>query len=518
MQSAAARKTAEGNDWLSEKQFAQAQRTAENPDQPESATTECQTTEYDLKAEESERQANALAGFHATLWKAAQTMSPAAVPFGFRVPGEGHAVSDPGVDPEEVQEAKDLSTAENLLEKAKRNVERLTKANSPESKIDPATLATAQATVASALERRGSPNNPVRVQMKRADVPNTPDTALWLKIRRSSIDLGWDKYEEFITSLLAPGSEPAAKSRIRLPFPDVDPYRFLKAATEVFMMVNCETLPATAKNPSPHAFDRIWTAAERKNEPGTSFSEADEDLAYAERRLGQSYSADQIEKAWKAYLVQPDPGDPTDPHLRVLPYLGLIRTKLGDQSLGGPTGADDSKAILACSGILRNKLTSPCLIELIWSYWHEEGMLVQTMNAISRRFQNIRTPGDRDPLANIEIDPLRPLNNLLWGYIQDEQHRLTVVRRAYEYDHQYGLTLDGKAIPTVKGADSRSRFLEAFHNLLTCARSSSKRTTTRRSSPTASRCSTRCARCTSSSRRARTTSTATCRGPRATRC
>ena len=80
-----------------------------------------------------------------------------------------------------------------------------------------------------------------------------------------------------------------------------------------------------------------------------------------------------------------------------------------------------------------------CLLELIWSYWHEEGMLVQTLNAISRRFQNVRGPGDRDPLAHLEIDPLRPLNNLLWGYVQDEQHRLTVVRRAYEYDHHYGL-------------------------------------------------------------------------------
>ena len=88
------------------------------------------------------------------------------------------------------------------------------------------------------------------------------------------------------------------------------------------------------------------------------------------------------------------------------------------------------------------------------------------MNAISRRFQNVRAPGDRDPLAHLEIDPLRPLNNLLWGYIQDEQNRLTVKRRAYEYDHHYGLTLYGKAVPPLRPADSRSKFLEAFHNLL----------------------------------------------------
>ena len=80
-------------------------------------------------------------------------------------------------------------------------------------------------------------------------------------------------------------------------------------------------------------------------------------------------------------------------------------------------------------------------MELIWSYWHEEGMLVQTLNAILARFQNRRhRPTGRDPLARFDLDPLRPLNNLFWGWTQDEMHRLTVRRRAFEYDHEYGLT------------------------------------------------------------------------------
>jgi hypothetical protein len=58
------------------------------------------------------------------------------------------------------------------------------------------------------------------------------------------------------------------------------------------------------------------------------------------------------------------------------------------------------------------------------------------------------------------------LNSLLWGYVQDEQHRLTVVRRAYEYSHEYGLALEGKAVRALRPSDSRSKFLEAFHNLL----------------------------------------------------
>ena len=93
-------------------------------------------------------------------------------------------------------------------------------------------------------------------------------------------------------------------------------------------------------------------------------------------------------------------------------------------------------------------------------------MLVQSMNAISLRFQNIRRTPIVTPLAMLEIDPLRPLNNLIWGYIQDEQHRLSLLRRVYEYDHHYGMTLQGKAVPSLRPADSRSKFLETFHNLL----------------------------------------------------
>jgi hypothetical protein len=98
-------------------------------------------------------------------------------------------------------------------------------------------------------------------------------------------------------------------------------------------------------------------------------------------------------------------------------------------------------------------------VELIWSYWHEEGMLVRTMDAISTRFQG-RAVASKDPLARIDIDPLRPLSNLLWGYVQNEPQRLTARRRAYEYDHHYGLALSGGGAP--RSAD----FPQAFHALL----------------------------------------------------
>jgi hypothetical protein len=127
----------------------------------------------------------------------------------------------------------------------------------------------------------------------------------------------------------------------------------------------------------------------------------------------------------------------------------------------------DSGASIFCSGVIvGTRADCPPLLELIWSYWHEEAMLVQSMNAISLRFQNRRSSADQDPLAHVEIAPLFPLNNILWGYIQDEQQRLSVPRRAYEYNHHYGLTLAGKAIPDFRPAETRSKFLEAFHQLL----------------------------------------------------
>ena len=92
-------------------------------------------------------------------------------------------------------------------------------------------------------------------------------------------------------------------------------------------------------------------------------------------------------------------------------------------------------------------------------------MLVQTANAIALRFQNV-SRNARDPLAEFELDTLRPLSGFLWGYIQDEPSRLSVARRAYEYHHHYGFGLTGRAAARVRPADSRSKFVQAFHDLL----------------------------------------------------
>ena len=105
-------------------------------------------------------------------------------------------------------------------------------------------------------------------------------------------------------------------------------------------------------------------------------------------------------------------------------------------------------------------------VELIWNYWLEEGMLVQTLNVILARFQNRRLPG-RDPLARFDVTPLLPLRNRLWGFAEDELHRLTVRRRAVEYEYEYGFSLIGRAVPRPHTlVERRHGFIATFHQVL----------------------------------------------------
>jgi len=294
----------------------------------------------------------------------------------------------------------------------------------------------------------------ITTQASRTEAEFRPVLAHWTLIRNSAEALSFNTYKLFIDHLFcndAGGDVPEfergrfdekerafrlLEKRRTLPFSDSDSYRVLKAATEAFVMVNCGVLR------TPYAF------------------RPQEDADYLDRRdlPGDRKLEDELVKRYLTAL---------DPKTRILPYLALIRSKLPDVRIH--MDHKDHHDAELCAGFIRDRLVNPCLMELIWSYWQEEGMLVQTMNAITRRFQNVRSPAHGnglDPLANMEVDMLRPLNNLLWGYVQDEQHRLSVVRRNYEYDHHYGIHLDGKAVRDFRPADSRSKFVEAFHNLL----------------------------------------------------
>jgi len=311
----------------------------------------------------------------------------------------------------------------------------------------------------------GSPGNPLQVggrmsmSLTRAEVAVTDDAALWSAIRNRTDAIRGEKYDDFITRVLCnpgetgqPVCNPGVDSGHEKPYRDlgapveagrtellasgagygVDAYNLLKLATQAFLFLEAG----------------VVIQRPRDTFGGESIA-ADPDLVDGEQsRRSEKINFHNLKEDLKAYLSKTNGG---------LPYLDRI-----ERALTSSKHTDSP----FCEGVLKYRFSCPSMLELIWSYWHEEGMLVQTMNAICMRFQNRRGPFERDPLANLEIDPLRPLNNLLWGYIQDEYNRLTVPRRAYEYDHHYGLKIVGKAVPQLRSADSRSKFIEAFHNLL----------------------------------------------------
>lgn len=311
------------------------------------------------------------------------------------------------------------------------------------------------------------------VTLQRSAAGATDDQALWVAIRNRTDAISFDRYDKFIKRLLCPtapcftdpgaftdqglatcdpcsSNEPAEQYggtsigairdnlTIRPNIYGPDAYYLLKLAAQAFLIFE----------------SGIVIAPPRKFDTGKpDFAQPVPGLEDPESRLGRAVTLVEIGHVLERYL-----GTVLGVNGK-LPYLKRIVEALI------PVTDSRDETLPYCGEILQHRFSCPSLLELIWSYWEEEGMLVQTLNAISRRFQN-RGSGPRDPLANLEIDPLRPLNNLLWSFVQDEYNRLTVPRRAYEYDHHYGLTLLGKAVPKLIPADSRSKFIEAFHNLL----------------------------------------------------
>src|SRR6267142_1212250 len=303
-----------------------------------------------------------------------------------------------------------------------------------------------------------------RVSLTRTDQVLTDDAALWSAIRNRTDAIGFENFADFIERVFCrdgqagdpvctPVTEEEGSQRRRgrhrslslrergeelLAGPSiygVDAYNLLKLATQAFLLLEAGVAIRHPRDP----IDGDETGSDSDIVPGEA------------TRIGEEVDLTELKSRLEAYLSQLG-------GTRGLPYLERIVDALvaSDVTQGSPF----------CDCLLQYRFSCPSMLELIWSYWLEEGMLVQTMNAICMRFQNKRGPQDLDPLANLEIDPLRPLNNLIWGYIQDEYNRLTVARRAYEYDHHYGMKIYGKAVPELRFAESRSKFIEAFHNLL----------------------------------------------------
>lgn len=276
---------------------------------------------------------------------------------------------------------------------------------------------------------------------------------LWTVIRNRTQNLSFDRYQSFIDRVLCQQVEIQGKVELlggrdaelrggrarQLLAVGTDAYDLLEVATDIFLLLESGT------QLRPSIVDLNDNDAQESDQHF---------LAEEQNRLGMSW--DEIKVRIERYLGERNR----------LPYLDRISRAL--QSANDRAGIGDHPF---CDSLLLNgRIDAPCMIELIWSYFHEEAMLVQTMNAISLRFQNRRSDRLPNPMNTLNISSLRPLNNFIWGYIQGEQNRLSLQRRNYEYDHHYGLCVIGRAAASIDSVDSRSRFLEAFNRLLqTCS-------------------------------------------------
>ena len=291
---------------------------------------------------------------------------------------------------------------------------------------------------------------PLPVAMARTKEAATPDVHLWKVIQDRCNALSFNNYKTFMDRVMCDqssddrpadlGDDRIAELRARLRrvhgVHGRDAYELLRLGTEEFLTQQSRLL-SDAFLQDPDGLTAGPASAQKRDQ-----------LA---RELRDKYLVD---------LSEQIPGNDS------LPLFAAIRQGMGELPIKGlhtlALGTDAN-----CYGILPSQLMSPCLIELIHDYWLEQAGLWKTMNAISLRFQNKRSPRIKNALDRMAISPLRPLNNLLWGFIEKQGERLSLSRRNYEYDHHYGISLGGKALSKkLQSIDSRSGFLRAFHTLL----------------------------------------------------
>ena len=222
------------------------------------------------------------------------------------------------------------------------------------------------------------------------------------------------------------------KRRTALPFPNVDRYRLLKAATEVFLMIHCGV-----------DLDDFTRRRPGRGEPPA------QPHGGAGRPRGSRC-------ATTSSRVAAGEGE----FLDVLPYLGLIRLQLRDVA-DRRAATTTTRPPQICYGILAEKLTNPCFLELLWSYWHDEGGLVQTHERHQLAVpEPDRRPAGAGPAGRPGHRPAAPAQQPALGLRPGRSSTgSSTLRRAYEYDHQYGLVLVDQA----GAAGARRRLPVAVH-------------------------------------------------------
>lgn len=277
----------------------------------------------------------------------------------------------------------------------------------------------------------------------------TPNKSLFVHIRESTHAIGFKRFKVFADSIMC-GGQSSNKTNFTEPlrFRGEEAFNRLRACADDFLSTNVGVDDYLFTSPA-------FTDNFGKNPPSIGTPDI-KDAQSRLKKLPKDYdqALKKLQDNGDELLEVQDPSNPP-----MLPYSEAVR----DNRLDLPLKYDDGEN---CTGLLAERLTRPLMLELIWSYWMEEGMLVQSLNAILTRFQNRKVPGIKGGLDHLNISPLRPLANLLWGYVQNPHRPLSVRRRAMEYLHEYGFKLKGKALDHEEPVETRTTFIRALHSLL----------------------------------------------------
>ena len=220
----------------------------------------------------------------------------------------------------------------------------------------------------------------VGVTLHRSATCPTLDQALWAAIRNRTQAISFHRFHHFLHRVLRWEEHEKLPEAIERRLRDLGahrlgltPWHALKRATEMFLLT--ETGVRISREHS---------------------HELELDALGDSARLGAPVKAGELAERLSLYLGHPPQ----------LPYITRVVETAFPEYLGSRQ---------AGHRVLVDRINEPILIELIWSYWHEEGMLMQTINAINQALPEHPPTRSHDPLANMAIDPLRPLSNLLWG-------------------------------------------------------------------------------------------------------
>ena len=246
---------------------------------------------------------------------------------------------------------------------------------------------------------------PIPVRLARPDQGATSDQLLWMLVRNRTDAISFNNFDRFANSVFTGNPRRRPRTSPRSPTSRTERghsswarsvstrTEILRTAAEYFLMHEVGLIVQRINRPpiGPVVVTDV---------PSADYEPIDIDFE-AYRMNGRRPPVDWVGELRASYYRDLRGLAGTTP--RVLPYFEQIIRRLS-QIDGRPVDLlEEQMRFCDCYGVLPGRVIGPLAIELIWSYWHEEGMLAQTLNAIAHASRTggrgggrpTRSPGSR---------------------------------------------------------------------------------------------------------------------------